>query len=410
MDGPIRVLHFADVHIGVENYGSMDPETGLSSRVRDFVRRMDEMIEYAREHEADLVLFAGDAFKSRAPSPTYQREFAWRIRDLAETCPVVLLPGNHDLPATAPKASTLEIYETLAVPNVTLAREYKIYRVETRRGPVQIAAVPYPTRSHLLAKSEMTGLTIDEIRSELRKRLITLIRAMADEVKNDDAPRVLLAHIWVTGATPGSEVNFIPGYDADLPLSVLDDPTWDYVALGHLHRHQSLGSGRPPVVYSGSLERVTFNEEGQEKGFCWVELQRGTASWKFIPVKARPFLTIRVDATEAAEPTEQVLTELKRHDVGGAVVRVIVSLSPENEAHLDIRRVQSGLLGAYHIAGIIKDVRYIERPIYTGEEPPESLTPIKLLERYLIGKEVPEERRVELLKLAAEIFERGVPA
>ncbi|MCA9886036.1 MAG: metallophosphoesterase, partial [Anaerolineae bacterium] len=93
----MRVLHFADVHIGMENYGRTDAHTGLSSRVVDFLHRMDDMVDYAREHDVDLVIFAGDAFKTRTPSPTFQREFAWRIRDLAELAPVVMLVGNHDL-------------------------------------------------------------------------------------------------------------------------------------------------------------------------------------------------------------------------------------------------------------------------------------------------------------------------
>lgn len=76
MTEAIRVLHFADIHIGMENYGKTDPQTGLSSRVVDFLRRMDTMIEMARERDVDLVIFAGDAFKTRAPNPTYQREFA----------------------------------------------------------------------------------------------------------------------------------------------------------------------------------------------------------------------------------------------------------------------------------------------------------------------------------------------
>lgn len=117
MTEPIRLLHFADVHIGMENYGRTDPATGLSSRVVDFLRRMDEMVAYARDHEVDLAIFAGDAFKSRSPNPTFQREFAWRIQDLAALCPVVLLVGNHDLPNIDKRASSIEIYETLRVPD-----------------------------------------------------------------------------------------------------------------------------------------------------------------------------------------------------------------------------------------------------------------------------------------------------
>src|SRR5260221_7309908 len=146
----IRMLHFADVHIGMENYGRTEPNTGLSTRVVDFLKRMDEMIDYAKSNGVDVVVFAGDAFKNRQPNPTFQREFAWRIRDLCETCPTVLLVGNHDLPTTLSRASSIEIYDTLAVPNVLVADKYDVYPIETKSGPLQIATAPYPTRARLL--------------------------------------------------------------------------------------------------------------------------------------------------------------------------------------------------------------------------------------------------------------------
>src|SRR5215470_898858 len=120
----IRMLHFADLHIGVENYGRTDPETGVSSRVVDFLRRLDEMIAFARDNVVDLTVFAGDAFKNHQPNPTFQREFAWRIGELSEIAPIILLIGNHDLPTIPQRASSVEIYETLSVPNVKVAAEY----------------------------------------------------------------------------------------------------------------------------------------------------------------------------------------------------------------------------------------------------------------------------------------------
>src|SRR5260221_11719067 len=94
----IRMLHFADVHIGMENYGRTEPNTGLSTRVVDFLKRMDEMIAFARHNDVDLVVFAGDAFKNRQPNPTFQREFAWRGRAFWSGSPIVVLVGNHALP------------------------------------------------------------------------------------------------------------------------------------------------------------------------------------------------------------------------------------------------------------------------------------------------------------------------
>ena len=65
MTNKINVLHFADIHIGMENYGHIDSATGINSRVIDFLRRFDEVIDYGLARDVDLVVFAGDAFKTR---------------------------------------------------------------------------------------------------------------------------------------------------------------------------------------------------------------------------------------------------------------------------------------------------------------------------------------------------------
>src|SRR3970040_1913121 len=120
MTESIRMLHFADAHIGMENYGRIDPEAGTSSRVRDFLDRLDEVIDYAINHEVDLAVFAGDAFKNRDPDPTQQREFAARIKRLADAAPTLLLVGNHDMPAMASKANSVDIFRALQVPNILI--------------------------------------------------------------------------------------------------------------------------------------------------------------------------------------------------------------------------------------------------------------------------------------------------
>ena len=105
------------------------------------------------------------------------------------------------------------------------------------------------------------------------------------------------------------------GRDVSVSRSTLAAPAWDYVALGHIHRHQVLAGGRPGepiVVYSGSLERIDFGEEKEAKGFCWVELARGATRMTFVPVHARPFITLRVDLQEADDPTAQAVIHARR--------------------------------------------------------------------------------------------------
>lgn len=413
MTEPIRVLHFADVHIGIENYGKTDPNSGVSSRVVDFLHRMDDMIEYARDGEVDLVIFAGDAFKTRSPNPTYQREFAHRIRDLSQMAPTVLLVGNHDLPINAVKAAAIEIYATLDVPNVWVAQDYEVKRLATKRGDVVVAAAPYPIRARIMETVRTAAMTIAEQDAELQRilhQLLDNLGEQADALAPADTPRLLTGHFTVAGAVWGSERSVMLGRDVQVDLGSLADPRWDYVALGHIHKHQNLTRSRddaPAVVYSGSLERIDFGEEGDTKGFCWVELGRGQTEWRFVKVDARPMLTLRVDCREADSPTQKVLDVMKRYRLRDAIVRLVIQLTPETETLLKDGAVFEQLkrAGVFHIAGIRKEVERRDRSRL--DVSPEGLTPLELLARYFTSRGIEAARREELLERAKDIIEVG---
>jgi exonuclease SbcD len=403
----IRLLHFADLHIGMENYGRLDPATGVNERVLDFLRRLDELIDYGLEHEVDLVIFAGDAFKTRNPNPTYQRAFARRVKRLADAdVPVVLLVGNHDLPTMVQQASSVDIFRTLDVPNVVVGWEEKIHTVETRRGPVQVATVPYPVRQRLLAHDDYRGLSIRELDEKLQTVAAELIQAMARQL-DPDIPAVLAAHLSASGAAYGSERSVMIGRDAVVLQSVLADPAFDYVGLGHIHLHQSLnGDSHPPVVYSGSLERIDFGEEGQPKGFCWVELARGETTWEFVEVDARPFVTVRADVREAANPLAALQQEIARHDLQNAVVRLILHLRADQEALLRDRDIRTLLADAHFVGSTTREVER-EARVRLGSLAPEEMTDRELLARYLETKNTSSERVRVLLEHAERIFAGG---
>jgi exonuclease SbcD len=403
---PIRLLHTADLHIGMENYGQIDPATGINGRVLDFLRRLDDAVGYALEHEIDLVLFAGDAYKTRNPNSTYRREFARRIRRLADAgVPVVLLVGNHDLPSMQRKASSVEIFDTLRVPNVLVAKREGLHRLRTRRGDeIQVATVPYPLRRALLTHDEFKGLSLADLDVAVRGMMAANIGALAAQVDRD-MPAVLMGHFSVSEATWGSERSVMLGRDVIVPLSSLADPTWDYVALGHIHKHQALnGEHHPPVVYAGSLERIDFGEEREEKGFVVAEVTRGQTTWHFQQVAARRFVTLTFDVREAADPTEAVAEGIGRHDVSDAVVRLIIHALPEQDGLLRDADVRRALSEAYFVASIQKEIERQHRT-RLGDQGAEGLTPRELLELYLDSKDTPRERVQALLEHADELLD-----
>jgi DNA repair protein SbcD/Mre11 len=404
---PIRLVHFADLHVGMENYGRLDPATGTSSRTRDFLDRLDEVVDYALDHKADLVVFAGDAFKTRDPEPTQQREFARRIKRLAEKIPTLLLVGNHDLPGSVSKATSLDIYHVLDIPNVIVGYKPDSQVVQTAHGPVYLAWMPYPSRNRLLLDEEYKGKSLPELEQILRDKVTQYIRELSEQAAKQDAPRIFAGHFTVSGAAFGSERTVMLGSDVAVMKSAVAETAWDYVALGHIHKHQNLTAGEtglPPVVYAGSLERIDFGEENEPKGFCFAEISRGKTEWEFVPDRARPFHTIRVDVKTEDQPTPAVLDAiaLRKAEIRDAVVRIIISMTGEQSDLLDERAVQKAAESASHL-DIQLEIRQEVRT-RLGTDSAESLSPLELLGRYLRAKSVAEDRVAALLQTAEELM------
>jgi len=407
MSQPINLLHLADIHIGMENYGRLDSKSGLNSRVVDFLRRLSQAIDIALEREVDVCIFAGDAYKNQRPNPTFQREFARRIKRLADNdVPVILLIGNHDMATADRAASSLDIFGVLDVPGIIVAMREEVHQITCRRGqPLQVATVPYPQRSRLLAHEQFRNMTLEDLDMSVGEIVYKNIESLTAEAQeHPDIPAVLAAHFSVSQAKQGSEQSVMIGRDIVVQKSLLDDPTWDYVALGHIHKHQELNGGKhPPIVYPGSLERIDFGEEGERKGFVMVKLERGQADWEFIPVDARRFVTIRIDVTTSDDPMTQILDELEEQPLDGAVVRIIIKATEAQEMLLDDKPIRQALRSAGYIASIVRDIERAQRHRLGGLSA-EELSPREVLELYLDSKGTPEDRKAELLRYAEAIF------
>lgn len=363
----MKIIHFADLHLGVESYGHVDAESGLSSRFLDFLDSFDRLVDYAVEKRADLAIFCGDAYKSRDPSQTQQREFARRIKRLAECgIPVFLLVGNHDLPNASGRATATEIFDTLAIENVYVAGRPGIHRITTPSGDIQIVALPWLKRSSVLSKDDAKNLDFAQLNQKMQEILADVIDKLSFEL-DQNLPAVLAAHVWVQGARVGSEDTMSIGQEHMLLTSSVAKPCFDYVALGHIHRHQVLNEN-PPVVYAGSLERLDFGDEDDEKGFYVVDIehtpQQKGASFEFRGIDGRRFLTVKVNLlSEDSDPTETVLKiiESSRKEICGNIVRLEITLPQEFEGRLDESEIRRAAAEAYHFS-ILKNVRRQARP------------------------------------------------
>ena len=405
----IRIIHFADLHLGVETYGRIDPATGLSSRLGDFLAALDQLVDYALSNDIDLVLFCGDAYRSRDPSQTSQREFAKRIRQLSSNdIRVFLLAGNHDLPNAMGRATSVEIFDTLNIDHVTVANTPQSHCIETGKGPIQIVALPWVRYSKLLSREDAKNLSLEQLNQKLAEILTNWISAQAVAL-DLHLPAILAGHLAHSDATVGSERIMMVGRDYFLLQSNIANPTFDYVALGHMHKQQTIE--RPvPIVYPGSLQSIDFGDEGQEKGFYVVELDETAArgkqlkSYEFHPVQTRRFLTIEVDAN-TDNPTATVLQTISKNEIKDAIVRLQIKVSAAKEGLIQESEIRKALKEAYFIAAINKEVDREHRSrlsIY----PAEGLTPLQALKLYLESKKTSKDRTQVLLEYGERLIQQ----
>jgi DNA repair protein SbcD/Mre11 len=401
------ILHFADAHIDMSNYGRHDPQSGLPMRVMDFLKSLDTIIDTAIEEKVDMVLFAGDAYKDRTPSPTYQREWGRRIMRLSRAgIPTLLLVGNHDLSPALGRAHALESFETLDVSHIHVLDTPVFLRPDNLEGvALQVMALPWISRSGLMARLDLQTSDRMEIYEQIESRLFELIDAWLDEA-DPNIPIVLTAHASVQGAKYGGERTIMLGSDLVLPGSLVRNPKFDYVALGHIHKPQNLNEGaHPPVIYPGSIERVDFGEVADEKYFIIAHVSRGKTEVEWRKLSGiRPFIDrfIRLEAQE--NTTAQILTTLPPADqLDGAIVRLVLEYPRDWESLIDEATIREHAASAF-------EFHLVKRPqIETRIRLPEdqvvgSLGPLELLDIYWRANHIEQEDIAQLNQLADQIL------
>lgn len=401
----MKLLHFADAHIDMANYGRHDPQTGLPVRVLDFLKSLDTIIDAAISEHVDMVIFAGDAYKDRSPAPTFQREWGKRIIRLSQAkIPTLLLVGNHDLSPAMGRAHAIQEFDTLQVPFVRVLQKPEFLSSEALWGlPVQLIAMPWITRSGLMANLEMSGVEPGQVFSNLEARISSLVEGWLGEA-DSSLPLILTAHASVEGATFGAERLIMLGSDLVLPTSLVKDARFDYVAMGHIHKPQDVNKGNhPPVIYPGSIERIDFGEAHDDKFYIIAQVSRGATDvqWRKID-GTRPFIERRAKLQSMENVTQELIGVLPSLDqMTDAIVKLIVEYPRELDVLIDevaLRRYCECAF-EFHLAKRPKSEARVRIP---DGQTVSSLSPLELLSQYFDAAKIKETD--ELQQLARKII------
>ena len=402
----LKILHLSDIHMGSGfSHGKINPETGVNTRLEDFVQSLSLCIDRAINEPVDLVLFGGDAFPDATPAPYIHEAFANQFRRLADAkIPTVLLVGNHDQHSQGNGGASLCIYRTLVVPGFIVGDRVTTHRISTKNGDIQIITLPWLNNSTLLTRPETEGLSVAEVDSLLLDKLQPIIEG---EIRSLDPnlPTVLLGHLMADRANLGAEKFLAVGKGFTIPVSFFIRPELDYVALGHVHKHQNLNqANNPPIIYPGSIDRVDFSEEKEEKGYVLIDIAKGKVQWQFCPLPVRNFCTIQIDISAKEDPQQAILDAIQRHKIEDAVVRLIYKLRSEQLELISNLALDKALKTAHSYTIRPELVSQLARPRLPELGVGNTLDPLEALQAYLNNREDLQDIAESMLETAQELM------
>lgn len=402
----MKILHFADAHIDMANYGRHDPSTGLPLRVLDFLKSLDTIVDTAIERKVDMVIFAGDAYKDRSPAPTFQREWGKRIMRLSQAkIPTLLLVGNHDISPSIGRAHALQEFKTLQVPYVKVLDAPEFLKPENLWGlPLQVIAMPWVARSGLMASLEMSAENPEDVFSNIESRISDLTEDMLAQT-DDSLPVILTAHASIEGAKFGGERLVMLGNDLVLTGSLVKNPKLSYVAMGHIHKPQDVNEGKqPPVIYPGSIERVDFGEAKEDRYFVIADVEKGRdteVEWIQL-TGVRKFIDRRAIIRSSENVTEFLKAELpKPKEMSEAIVRLVVEYPREWDSLIDESALRKYAADAFEFH-FVKRPQIESRVRIDEGQVVSSLSPMDLMEQYFNASKTTNAD--ELKKLAQDII------
>ena len=409
----MKIIHFSDLHIGYTRYSKgIDLETGLDNRIVDFLNTFDELVNYALQENVDLVIFAGDAYKDRNPSQTHQKEFAKRLLKLTKAnIPVALIVGNHDMPGNKGRATALDIFPTMNLDNITVIDKLQLYELNTKSGnPIQILGMPWIRKGSLI--SRLSNIKKDITIEDLNKQIIqTLDNSLEKELSkvNKSIPCIFSGHLTVMEAKTSTETLMSIGADYMFPAQFFARPEFEYVALGHVHKDQVLIES-PPVIYSGSLERVDFGEKDDVKGFYVIEIEPSKfqgnrlKGYKKIAVSARNFREYIINIPKDTEfPVNIIEEELNSNEIKDSIARITIESTREHYDSINDPKIKSILSNAKYL--VSTELKLISEQKINDIQITENLGVIDSFEKYLENfKEINDHKRKRLLDFGKEII------
>lgn len=338
----MRIVHISDTHAGYRAYNALDDNLGINQREADVYQAFKQAVNKILEIRPDVLIHAGDLFDTPRPSNrAISFVFEQLMRLSREDIPVVMITGNHSTPRMRDTGSIFQLFKLLP-------------------GFYPIFAGSYET-IHLPASSNKKTLAVHAIPHCLKKEDFS---SQLEQVTIDQSCpyNVLVLHAAVSGIKEFSMGEF---NEQEVQTGYLT-PQFNYIALGHYHQFTQVAEN---CYYSGSIERMSFNEINQEKGFVEFDLSDKKVLFHKLDVRPMEDLgTIRAPHNSSGALIQEIEKTINSKKIENKIVRLAIEdiSVPEYNA-LDFNQIKKITAPALYF-----DLRFRKKEEATQVQAPQS--------------------------------------
>lgn len=399
----MKIIHLADTHIGPFPGPVVG---GKNARADDTLRCFDELIDKAAEQQPDLIIHAGDLFHAAKTwserGISEVNDAIQRIERLADIANVVIVRGtpNHD------GEQHYQMLKTHFENNhhVNIITEPGYHCVVAADSVVHLCALPGFDKGYW--RSQNPGADREQETQAFTDALEKMILGMKAQC-SEYLPSILVGHYTVEGAnTESGQTMMFSQFEPIISHRTLKAANYDLCCFGHIHKPQELGAN---AFYSGSINRLNFNDEGDRRGF-YVHTLEGTklVSSEFVELESpRKFVTLRMDDEDINDFNLLNQLHYDMRNVKDAIVRVIYDCTDEHNKALSRAAMERALIecGAFWVQEITP--RTITVTVNRKELTTEN-DPAQNLRDYLVASATAlrDDDIAELMDMGGKIIDR----
>ena len=385
-----------DTHFGSGySMGSIDPKTQLNTRLLDFSNTFNSIIDKFAEKNVKTIILTGDIFETRHPTSAQLNAFSKCVyRAINFGMEIIINVGNHDKQRNI-STTTVDVFDALNLPFLKIYQNIGVHKIDD----INIILMPYRDRRMMGAQSNSEAIEL--IRNELN-----------EVTKNLSGKKIAVGHFMLEKSPEGFDPDMFSLNELILPLDIFQN--CDIVVMGHIHKYEIISADSPMIIYSGSMDKVSFGEKEHKKVSMILD-PKNPRNIDIVESSVRNLFEINLDYTDEKnlfkeEINNKIIEDIdnfdKKYKIKNSIVKIIIKVK-EN----DLYYVKQPLIKEHVLSKEIKyctgvHVTSISTRQLRNSSINETLSGKKAFAYYLNGLSCESESmKKKLLKRAEEIIE-----